>query len=119
MITSKFEKICVLTLKNSDNLNIYQIIEISLVLHNAYIIFKNLDEFIFYVNNYINLDQFNYLYNLDWINKNIENVDIVVYKLNLTLIRVINYKLEIIIKKRQKREKLVKKQKTKAMAIKC
>ena len=40
-------------------------IEILLVLYNAYLIPKNQNKFVFYVNNYIDWDQFNKLYNPD------------------------------------------------------
>ena len=49
----ELEKIRTLTVKNPCILSAYWIIEILLVLHSAYIIFKNQDKFVFYVNNYI------------------------------------------------------------------
>lgn len=49
----------------------------------------------FYVNNYINWDKFNQIYDLDQIKKFIENIDAVAYKLRLALIKATNHKLEI------------------------
>lgn len=46
----------VLTTENSYNLSAPQIIEILLVLHNAHIVSRDQNKFIFYVNNYINWD---------------------------------------------------------------
>ncbi len=47
---------CVLITKNPRNLDTHQIIEISLVLRNTHIVFKNQDKIVFYINNYINWD---------------------------------------------------------------
>lgn len=49
----------------------------------------------------------------------IRNVDIVVHNLRPTATKIINYRLEFAGKKRQKREKMMKKQKIKAMVAKC
>ena len=49
----------------------------------------------FYVNNYINWDEFNQLYDSDQIEKSIQNADAIAHKLILALIRVINHKLEV------------------------
>ena len=49
----------------------------------------------FYVNNYIDWNQFNQLYNLDWMEKSIQNADVVTCKLGPALIRAINHKLEV------------------------
>ena len=49
----ELEKICALTAKNPHNRGIFQIIEISLILHNAYVILRDQDKFVFYDNNYI------------------------------------------------------------------
>ena len=45
---------CILIIKNLYNRNIYQIIEILLVLYNTHIIPRNENKFVIYVNNYIN-----------------------------------------------------------------
>ena len=39
----------------------------------------------FYVNNYIDWNQFNQLYALDWLEKGIQNADIVAWKLSTVL----------------------------------
>ena len=50
--------------------------------------------------------------------KKLWNVDAVARKLGLASIRASNYKLEIARKERQKREKILKKRKTKTMIAK-
>lgn len=50
----KLEKICTLTIDNPHNLCIHQFIEIFSVLHSAYIVLKDQNKIIFYINNYIN-----------------------------------------------------------------
>ena len=49
----ELEKLYTLTLENLHNFSVYQIIEISLVLHNAYVVSRNYNKFMFYINNYI------------------------------------------------------------------
>ena len=49
----ELKKMRALTTKNLHNLDIYQIIEISLVLHNTHVVPRDQDKFVFYVNNYI------------------------------------------------------------------
>lgn len=56
------------------------------------------------------------VYNLDQIKKSIRNTDTVIYKLKLTLIKVINYRLEVTRKKKLKKEEIVEKQRIKAIA---
>ena len=72
----------------------------------------------FYVNNYIDWDQFNPLYDLDQIEKNIRNADAIACKLGPSLTRTTNNRLEVFIVKRQKKEEMKKKQKAKAMTVK-
>ncbi len=45
--------------ENPRNLSAHCIIEISLVLHSAHVVPRNQDRMVFYVNNYINKDEFN------------------------------------------------------------
>ena len=40
-------------------------------MYSTYVILKDQDRMIFYVNNYIDWDQFNQLYDADWFNKSI------------------------------------------------
>ena len=49
----KFEKMHVLIAKNCYNLGAYQIIAIFLVLQSAYMVLRDQNKFVFYVNNYI------------------------------------------------------------------
>ena len=114
----ELEKIDASTAEHHCNLDTHQIIEISLVLRSAYIISRDQDKFVFYVNNYIDWDQFNQLYNPDWMDKGIKNADTVACKLGPALTKAINHKLEIASKERQKKEEIVERQKIKAMAAK-
>lgn len=82
--------------KNCHNLSVYQIIEILLVFYNTYINPKNQNKFIFDLNNYINQNQFNQLFDLDQINKGIKYAYAIICKLKLVSIKVTNYRLEII-----------------------
>lgn len=50
--------------------------------------------------------------------KDIRNADAVVYKFKPALIKAINDKLEVVKKKKQKKEKMIEKRKAKAMAAK-
>lgn len=94
-------------------------IKISLVLCNIYIVPRNQDKFLFYSNNYIDWDQFKQIYDFNWIERDIKNVDVVACKLELTLTRVTNYRLEITGKENQKKEEMIKKWKTEAITVKC
>ena len=51
--TIEIEEMYTLTTKNLRNLGAHRIIEISSVLQSAHMIPRNLDMFVFYVNNYI------------------------------------------------------------------
>ena len=50
----ELKKIRGLTIKNLHNLGTHWIIKISSVLYSTYMILKNQNKFVFYVNNYIN-----------------------------------------------------------------
>ena len=50
--------------------------------------------------------------------KDIQNADVVIVSLDI-LIKVINYKLEVVKKEKQKREKMIERRKTETIAIKC
>lgn len=50
----ELEKMLILTIKNYRNLSAYQIIETLLIFCTTYVISKNQDRFMFYVNNYFN-----------------------------------------------------------------
>lgn len=49
----KLKKLRDLTIENLYNLGVYQIMDISWVLYNAYVIFRHRNEFLFHVSNYI------------------------------------------------------------------
>lgn len=114
----KLKKIPILIAENFYNLSIYEIIKILLILYNTYIIFRDQDKFVFYVNSYINQNQFNQLYDPDWINKDIRNINIVACKFGPVLTRAMNYRLKVASKKRKKREEIIERQKTKTVATK-
>ncbi len=72
---------CTSTAKHPRNLGAYRIIEISSILHSTHIVLRNQERIIFYVNNYIDQDEFNQLYVLDWPEKGVQNTDAVARKL--------------------------------------
>lgn len=78
-----------------------------MILYSTYIISKDQDKFQFYINNYINLNQFNQLYDLNCIEKDIKITNLILCKLELTTIRAINNMLKVA------QEKMTKKQKKK------
>lgn len=61
----EFKKMQTLTIKSFCNFGLQRIIDIFLVLYSAYVILRDQDEFVFYVNNYIYYDQLNKLYDPD------------------------------------------------------
>ena len=89
-----------------------------MVLRNAYTVPRNQDKVVFYINNYINWDQFNQLHNLDWIEKDIQNADAVAHKLGPLLIKTTNHRLEVAREEQRKKEEMVERRKTKTMATK-
>lgn len=96
---------CTLMAENSQNLNIYWIIEIFLVLHNIHIAPRNQDKVVFYVNNCIDWYQFNQLYDYDWMKKSVQNVDMIVCKLRLVLIKAISLRLEVAQEEKQEEKR--------------
>lgn len=65
------------SIENFHNLGADQIIQISLVLYSAYILPKYQDKVLFYIDNNINLNQFNKLYDPDMTEKSIQNTNVV------------------------------------------
>ena len=61
----ELEKMSAWITKNFCNFDTHQIMKISLILCSTHIVFKDQNKLVFYINNYINWDQFNQLYNLD------------------------------------------------------
>ena len=57
--------------ENPCNLDAHCIIKVFSVLYSAHIIPKDQNRIVFYINNSINWDQFNQLYDADWFNKGI------------------------------------------------
>ena len=60
-----FKKMHALIAKYFYNLSVHCIIEISSILHSIYVIFRDYKKIVFYINNYINWNQFNQLYALN------------------------------------------------------
>ncbi len=114
----ELEKMRTLITENPRNLGAHRIIEISLVLRSAHVVPRDQDEVVFYVNNYIDWDQFNQLYDPDWMEKDIKNADTVVRKLGPASTRATNQRLEVAREERQKREEMVERRKTEVMAPK-
>lgn len=70
------------------------IIKIFVVLHSGHIMPGDQEKTVFYVNNYIDQDQLNQLYDLDQLNKSIQNADAIAYIFWLALTKVINLRLK-------------------------
>ena len=51
------------------HLDAHYIIRISSILHSIHVVLKNQEKIIFYINNYIDKDQFTQLYTSDWLKK--------------------------------------------------
>ncbi len=114
----EFEKMRVSIAENPYNLGAHWIIERSSILCSAYVVPRNQDKVVFYINNCVDWDQFNQLYDPDWMEKSIRNASIVVCKLGLVSIRATNQRLEVAREERRKKEKMIERRKTKAMAAK-
>ena len=81
--------------ENFRNLGAHNIIEVSSVLHSAYIVPRDLDKMVFYVNKCLDKDQFNQLCDADWFNKGIRNADAVARKLGPASIKATNLRLQV------------------------
>ena len=114
----ELKKMRALSAENPHNLSIYWIIEISLVLCSAHVVPRDQDKFLFYVNNYIDWDQFNQLYDPDWMEKGIKNADAIPRKFGPASTRATNNKLEVAREERQKKKEIKEKWKAEAMAAK-
>lgn len=68
-------------------------------------VLKDENKVMFYVNNYIYWDQFNQLYNLDWLEKDIQNANIIAYKLRLSSAKISSLRLEVDREKTWKKKK--------------
>ena len=81
--------------KNCRNLGVHQVIEIFSVLHNAQVIPRDQARVVFYINNYIDWDQFDQLYGRDWLKKYTWNADAMARKLGPTSIKATNLRLKV------------------------
>ena len=113
----ELKKMHALTVENPYNLIAHRIIVILLVLHSAHVIPRDLDKFLYYINNYNDCNQFNQLYDLNWIEKGIKNINTVVRKLGPALTRAPNYRLEVTREERRKRDEMVERRKIEAKVI--
>ena len=73
---------------------------------------------IFYVNSYIDRDQFNQLYDINLFNKDIQNVDAVAHKLEPASIKATILRLQVTKKEVWKKQEVVKRRKAEAVAAK-
>ncbi len=69
------------TAEHPRNLGAYRIVEISSILRSAHVVPRDQEKNVFYVNNYIDWDQFNQLYAPDWLEKGVRNADAVARRL--------------------------------------
>ena len=106
------------TAENPRNLGAHCIIEVSLVLRSAHVVPRDQDRMVFYVNNYIDWDQFNQLYDADWFNKGIRNADAVARKLGPASIKATNLRLEVAKEEVRKKHEVVERRKAEAAAAK-
>ncbi len=77
----ELEKMRASTAEYLRNLGTYCIMKISSILRSAHIVPRDQEKIVFYVNNYIDWDQFNQLYAPDWLEKGIRNADAIARKL--------------------------------------
>ncbi len=110
----ELEKMCVSMAKLLRNFGAHFIVEISLILHSAHIVFRDQEKIVFYVNNYIDWDQFNQLYVPDWPEKNVQNVDKVVQKLTSASTKATDLRK----KEARKKQEVVNRWKVEAIAKK-
>ena len=106
------------TAENLRNHGVHRIIEVSSILHGAHVVPRDQDRMVFYVNNYIDWNQFNQLYDNDWFNKGIRNTDAVARKLAPALIKATNLRVEVAKEEVQKKHEVVKRRKAEAAAAK-
>lgn len=110
----KFEKQRTSIIENSLIFGIHYIVEISSVFCNVYVVPWNQKRIIFYVNNYIDQNQFNQLFNSSQLKKDIQNVDTIAHKIEPALKKATNLKLE----EARKKQEVIKKRKIEPIASK-
>ncbi len=103
-----------LTAKHPRNLGLHYIIKISSILHDAHIIPRNQERIVFYVNNYIDWNQFNQLYALNWLENGIQNADAIAWKFTPASTKATNLRK----KETRKKREVVDQQKVEAIAEK-
>lgn len=72
------------------NFGTYRIVEILKILHNILIVLRNQDGNVFYINNYIDWNQFNQSYTPNWMKKRKLNAKTVVRKFKSALTETTN-----------------------------
>ncbi len=77
---------------------------------------RDQDKVVLYDNNNIDWDQFNQLCDPDWMKKGIKNTDVIIYKLGPATTRATNQRLEVAREERRKKEEVVERWKTEAIA---
>lgn len=92
----KLENINASTVETLCNLGAYEVIEISLLLCSIYMIPRDYNRIMFYINNSIDWDKFNYLYGFGYIEKGIKNADTIISKLGFACTRITNYRLMVL-----------------------
>ena len=107
-----------LTAENPCNLGAHYIIKVSLILCSTHIVPRGQDKMVFYINNYIDWDQFNQLYDADWFNKSMRNANAVARQLEPASIKATNLKLEVAKEKIRKKHEVVERRKAEAAAAK-
>lgn len=110
----KFEKMHASTAKHPRNLGAHHIVEISSILHNIHVVFRDQEKIVFYINNYIDWNKFNQLYAPNWLEKSVWNAKTIAQKLIPASIKAIDLRR----KKTRKKQKVVDQQKVKAIAKK-
>ncbi len=91
----ELEKMRASITENPRTLGAHRIIEIFSILRSAHVVPRDQDKVVFYVNNYIDWDQFNQLYDPDWMEKGIRNADAVARKLGPASTSATNQRLEV------------------------
>ncbi len=96
------------------NLGAHRIVEISSILRSAHVVPRDQERIVFYVNNYIDWDQFNQLYAPDWLEKGVQNADAVAQKLTSASTKVTDLRRE----EARKKQEVVDRRKAEAIAEK-
>ncbi len=110
----ELEKMRAWTAKHLRNLGAYHIVEIFSILRSVLVVPKNQEKIVFYINNYVDWDQFNQLYTPNWLEKSVQNANIVAQKLIPASTKAIDLKKD----KARKKQKVVDRQKIEAIAEK-